>query len=73
MPVLETGFSYTKCVEVSERVSWTLDEVFPPNTTLDSPDDRLAFGNALTERPSGLEYALGRAINIQAILQGAKR
>ena len=40
---------------------------------LTSPDDRLRFGQALVKRPGGVEHALGRAINIQAILQGAER
>lgn len=39
--------------------------------SLDTPNDRLAFGEALTER-GGLLEAIGRAIKVQAILHGAK-
>lgn len=40
-------------------------------STLETADDRLAFGEALVKR-GGLLAALGRSIRIQAFLLGAK-
>ena len=39
--------------------------------TIDSADDRLKFGAALIKR-GGLLEVVGRAIRVQAILQGAR-
>lgn len=40
-------------------------------TSLDAPDERYTFGVELTKR-GGLLEAIGRAIMVQALLQGAK-
>lgn len=39
--------------------------------SLESPDERYVFGEALTKK-GGLLEAIGRAIMVQALLQGAK-
>jgi hypothetical protein len=33
--MLDLGYDYASCIRNSEKVAWTLDEVFPPGTALD--------------------------------------
>lgn len=39
--------------------------------SIETPDDRLAFGQALVRR-GGVVEAIGRAVRVQAFLMGAK-
>src|SRR5881394_3889492 len=45
---LELSYTYRSCVESSEKVSWRLDDVFPPGTRLDFTRPFLPEGLAST-------------------------